>query len=205
MQLSTPIEELRGVGPVIQRRLKRLNIKTVRDLLYHFPSRYENFSNIVPISQVKTGGVFCIEGKILTIKTTRTWARKMTITEVIVEDKTGSIKAVWFNQFYISNILKEGDYVCMAGKVSGGKRGSSFQNPTFEKVDENTSFTHVGRIVPVYPETTGVSSRWIRYIIKPVLAQLKNQLQETLPKEILDAQNFLPLEKSLWQIHFPIQ
>jgi len=203
MQLSTPIEELKGVGPVLQKRLKRLKIKTVRDLIFHFPSRYENFSNIVPIAQVKTGGVFCIEGKILTIKTTRTWARKMTITEAIIEDNTGSIKAVWFNQFYISNILKEGDFVCMAGKVSAGKNGSSLQNPVYEKVEENKNFTHVGRIIPVYPETTGISSRWFRYLLKPLLYSLKNQLPETLPKDILDAQKFLPLEKSLWQIHFP--
>jgi len=81
MNLSTPIEQIPRIGPQYQKRLKRMGIKTVRDLLFHLPHRYEDFSNIIPTSQAEAGGPFCFQGKILEIRNLRTFRRKMIITQ----------------------------------------------------------------------------------------------------------------------------
>ncbi len=202
MDLTTSIEELRRVGPQYQKKLKKLGIKTIGDLLFHFPHRYEDFSNIISISEAKLGKTCCLQGKILELKNTRTWKKRMILTQAIVEDETSAIKVVWFNQPYLINVLKEGDFVCLAGKVALGEEGIYLSSPTYEKIG-NSSLTHTGRIVPVYPETEGLSSRWLRFIIKPFLIQLKNKIFEPLPEKIRKKYNLLPIQKAIWQIHFP--
>ncbi len=200
--LFTPIEQIAGIGPVYQKRLKKMGVKTIRDILYLFPHRYEDFSNIKPISKIKINETACIAGKILEIKDTRTWKKKMVLTEAIIQDKTGAIKAIWFYQPYLTRYLKIGDNVCMAGKVTLTKNGISLNNPSYEKISAINDLTHTGRIVSIYPETQGLSSRWLRYIIKNLLMSFKN-IPEILPQKIIDDNNFLPIDKALQQIHFP--
>ncbi len=209
MNLSTPIEQIPRIGPVFQKKLKKLGIKTIRDILYHFPHRYEDFSNIVPISKVKINENYCILGKILEIKNSRTWKRRMFLTKAIVQDKTGAIKVVWFNQPYLTKTLKIKDNVCLAGKAVTGDDGLYLSNPVYEKlpmINDKLSminFTHTGRIVPVYPETERLSSRWLRYIIKPLLINFRNKIPEILPQKIIKENKLLTIEKAIWQIHFP--
>ncbi|GAI50402.1 unnamed protein product, partial [marine sediment metagenome] len=125
----------------------------------------EDFSNIQSISKIKVNETCCLQGKILEIGISRTWKKKMFLTEAIVEDKTGAIKVIWFNQPYLTQTLNEGDWVCLAGKVSSGKKGVYLSSPAYEKFFPSSNFqsraynlTHTGRIVPVYPETEGLSS-----------------------------------------------
>jgi len=209
MNLSTLVEEIPGIGPQFQKRLKKLGIKTLGDLLYHFPHRYEDFSNLITISQAKQEGIFSFQAKILEIKNIRTFRKKMVLTQATVGDETGRLKVVWFNQPYLINNFKKGDWLCLSGKISGKGKVIYLSNPTYEKIGkeklkmENFDLTHTGRLVPVYPETEGLSSRWLRFIIKPILMKLKNKLLDPLPEKIRKKYNFLPLEKALWQIHFP--
>jgi len=209
MNLSTLVEEIPGIGPQIQKRLKKLDIKTLEDLLYHFPHRYEDFSNLIPISQAKEGGIFSFQAKILEIKNIRTFRKKMVLTQAVVGDETGRLKVVWFNQPYLINNFKKGDWLCLSGKIQGKGKAIYLSNPAYEKIGkenlkmENFDLTHTGRLVPIYPETEGLSSKWLRFIIKPILIKLKNKLPDPLPEKIRKKYNFLPLEKALWQIHFP--
>ncbi|KPJ57371.1 ATP-dependent DNA helicase RecG [Parcubacteria bacterium DG_74_2] len=210
MDLSTPVEKLSRVGPQFQKKLKKLGIKTVRSLLFHFPHRYEDFSNLVKISELKLGGTFSIRGKINQIENRKTWKKKIILTEALVSDSSGTVKVVWFNQPYLTNVLKEGDIVSLAGKVSLGENGIYLSSPAYEKIsfkpityDLKPSLTHTGRLVPVYPETEGLSSKWLRMIIKPVLSKLKNKIREPIPEWIMKDYKLLPIEKALWQIHFP--
>jgi len=202
MDLSTPVINIVRVGPVYQKRLKKLGIKTVQDLLFHFPHRYEDFSRIVPIGQVKINDECCVKGKIAEIKNIRTWKRKMFLTEALIEDNTGAIKAVWFNQPYLTNTLKTGDLVCLAGKTVSNKNGFGFANPIHEKIGEG-ELSHTGRIVPIYPETSGLSSRWLRPIIKSLLFELKGEFRDPLPENILKEYQLMPFPTALPQIHFP--
>ena len=209
MNLSTPIEEISGIGPIYQKRLKKLGIHTIRNLLFHFPHRYEDFSNIIPISQIEEGKLICVQGKITDIKNIRIFKRRLVITEALVNDDSGTLRTTWFNQPYLINTLKKGDFVFLAGKMSSKKGKKYLSSPAYEKIPAQNSdnlnydLTHMGRIIPVYPETEGLSSRWLRFIIKPILTKLKNGIPETLPEKIKEKNNLLPIREAIWQIHFP--
>jgi len=207
MNLSTPIEEIPRVRPQYQKKLKKLGIKSVRDLFFHFPHRYEDFSNFVPISQAKLREVASMQGKILNVENTRTWKKRMILTQAIIRDNSGAIKVIWFNQPYLINVLKRGDFISLSGKVTLGKDGIYLSNPAYEKLSESESdrlkLSHTGRVVPVYPETEGLSSRWLRIIIRPLLLQLKNKIEDSLPEKVRTGQQLLPIKEALWQIHFP--
>ncbi len=215
MNFSTPLSQVPRIGPVFQKRLQKLGITNVHDLLFYFPREYEDFSHIQPIEGVKEGENICVAGKILEIEEQRTFRKRLSITKAIIQDKTGAIKVVWFNQPYLVQNLAMGDEIVLAGKVLRGKEGIYFSNPIFEKIQnpcltgrqandkfQNSKLTHVGRIVPMYPESTGVSSKWLRSIIKQVLTQLEEP-QETIPTEIIKEKRLLPLKRALWEIHFP--
>ncbi len=203
MDLETEVKELPRIGPRIQKKLERLGIKTVKDLLFHFPHRYEDFSNLVNVSQMKEGENFSVKGWILQIKNWQTWKKRMNLTEALFGDESGTIKVIWFNQPFIKKILKKGDFVCLAGKLVRDEYGVYLSNPAFEKISPEKGLTHTGRLVPIYPETEGISSKWLRSKIKQILVQLKGKIKDPLPEEIKRKYKFLPFEKALWQIHFP--
>ncbi|MCH8986947.1 SDR family NAD(P)-dependent oxidoreductase, partial [Patescibacteria group bacterium] len=201
MNLTASLSSVPKIGKTYEKRLKKLGITTVRDLLFHFPNKYQDLSQITPIAQIKEGGNYCVVGKILDIQNVRTFKKRMNITSAIIEDKTGSIKIVWFNQPYLTTALKKGTSVYIVGKVTRGKNEVSFSSPSYEKFSEES--THAGRIIPVYPETIGVSSRWLRYIIKPLLDKLPKNIEDALPKDMLQERNLMPFDEALLQIHFP--
>ncbi len=208
IDLSTKIEEIPKIGLAYSKKLKKFGIKTVQDLLFYFPARYDDFSEIISIKEARQrlGQTVCIQGQITEIESSNTFKKFMSLTEAVIQDSTGKIKAVWFNQPYISKSLKEDDFVCLAGKICFYKEGILLNNPVHEKINEigeNEELTHTGRIVPVYSETRGVTSRWLRYIIKPLLYRFLEQIPESLPEEIIKKHKFLPIQEAVWQLHFP--
>ncbi len=207
IELSTPIKEIPKIGPIYQKRLKKLGIKTVRDLLYHFPHRYEDFSNLKKIAQVKVGEKVSLQGKILEITNTQTWKKKMILTQAIVADNSGSIKIVWFNQPYLVNVLKKGNFISLSGKVTFDEYGLYLSNPAYEKIShselDTSNLIHTGRLVAIYPETERLSSRWLRKIIQKILIKIENKLRDFIPGEIIKKFNLFPLKEALWQVHFP--
>jgi len=200
MKLTTPVKNLSGIGEVYQEKLKQLGIKTVGDLLYHFPHRYEDFSNVTPISSIKPGEECSVQGTIKQINNTRSY-KGTNLTHAIIEDDSGAVKVVWFNQPYLTNVLESGNEVSLAGQVKTRDQEIFISNPAYEKMDRE--LMHTGRIVPVYPETEGLSSRWLRKIIKPLVKQFKDKIPETLPEQVLKERELLPLNQALEQIHFP--
>lgn len=209
MDLSLSITKLRWIPKKYQKRLKRLGIVNVGDFLFHFPHRYEDFSKIISISDIKINQKFCLKGKILEIENLRTQKRGMILTQALVSDKTGSIRAVWFNQPYLKNLFKKGDYLLLAGKLTIARGESYLQNPVWEKIKNleiqpfDPSLTHAGRIVPVYPETEGISSRWLRFATKRILKKYLPALKDPLPDFLLKKYNLLPLQRAISEIHFP--
>lgn len=208
INLSTSVEELPRVGAAYAKKLKKFGIKTVQDLLFYFPARYDDFSEIISIKEArqKLGQAVCVQGEIIEIENTRSHKKWMSITEATVQDLTGQVKAIWFNQPYIAKSFKENDFICLAGKVALYKEGIYLNNPVHERINEigeNEQLTHTGRIVPVYSETRGVTSRWLRYVIKPLLYRFSEQVPESLPPEIMKKYKFLPVNEALWQLHFP--
>jgi len=200
MNLSTPLSEVLGIGPSFFQKLKKLGIGNVRDLLFYFPRTYADFSRITKISDIKEGGTYCAKGELTNLKKIQTFKKRFSLTSAILKDATGSLRIVWFNQPYLAEYFTSGDVVLVAGKVTRDKDGIAFVNPSHEK--DHSSLTHVGRIIPVYPETRGISSRWLRTIMKRVLATISD-IPETLPESIVQEKRFLPTKQALWQIHFP--
>ncbi len=203
LTLYSPIEEIPRVGPAFQKKLKRMGIITVRDLLFHFPHRYEDFSNITKISKAKLNDTVCVQGRILEIENIRTWKKRMSITKAIVQDETGAIEVTWFNQPYLVKTLKKGDCLSLVGKISLGKEGMYLANPVYEKMYPEKDSLHTARIIPVYPETEGLSSRWLRYILRPLLLGFIKRATDPLPEKIVKEQGLIPFQKAIWQIHFP--
>ncbi len=202
LSFESKIEEIKKIGPAYLKKLHRLKIKTIRDLFLHFPYRYDDFSRFVPVGQLRINQVVTVQGKIAKINAApRNQWRKISVTEALIEDKTGTIKAVWFNQFYLTQTLKPGIVINLSGKVVRVKNVLSFSNPAYEIVREK-DFVHTGCLVPVYHETAGLSSRYLRYIIKPLLP-LTNTMDDFLPNSIKKEFNLPNLDQSVRQIHFP--
>ncbi len=206
--LETPLENIRGIGPRFLARLDDFGISNVRDLLWHFPFRYEDFSEISKIVDLGVGQQATVQGVIEDIKVRKTWKRHMFIIEATIADETGSVKAIWFNQRFLLAILKKGKLVSLAGKVIQTKEGGiALSHPTYEFINkhiiEQEQMTkHTGRLVPIYPETRGLTSKALRYLIKPILDNLQ-KLPETLPGEIIKKYKILELNDALRGIHFP--
>src|SRR3989344_8645085 len=134
MDLSITIDKLHNVGPRNISRLHKLGIKTVKDLLWHFPVRYEDYSETIQIAQVEPGQKVSIQGEVLKISSRRIFPKRMSVTNAIVGDSSGAIKVVWFNQQYIENQLIEGTLVSLAGKVNLNKHGLYLSSPIYEKI-----------------------------------------------------------------------
>ncbi len=208
--LSAELHEIHGIGPRFVMKLKKLGIITVKDLIWHFPTRYEDWRETSSIENLEAGDSKTIKGVISEIESRRSWKRRMTIVEATITDETGSIKAVWFNQPYVKNILHEGVMASFAGKVmedKKGKNGFYLSNPTYEvlsdtDLNEKTKTKHTGRLVPIYPETKGLTSKGIRMLSQKILDNIE-PIKEFLPQEILKYHNFPEINVAIKNIHFP--
>jgi ATP-dependent DNA helicase RecG len=200
LSLDTKLAALPQMKKATLTRLATLDIQTVRDLLFHFPSRYENYSEIVPIGQIALGEKCTVEGTVESIDVHRTAYRRMLLTEAMVKDDTGTIRIVWFNERFVEQNLAQGTKARFSGKVAEDKRGLVFTNPAYEKSSKGA--THTGRLVPVYPETYGITSRFFRFHIAKLLETLA-RVPDPLPKELLDRLHLPTLARALRDIHFP--
>jgi len=201
MDLKTPVAKLNFIGTAYEKRLKKLEIKTIYDLIYHFPFRYEDYSQFTLIAQSTFDQSVCLQGEILAIQNIYTKNRKH-LTKAVVADSSGQIEVVWFNQPFLSKTLKAGYRVNLAGKTELFNHQKVLLSPEYEILKDKETI-HTGRIVPIYPETYGISSKWLRSRIAPLLKSAILQIEDFLPQDILQKYELLALEKALCQIHFP--
>lgn len=203
MEPATPLAEVHGIGLKFLTKLKKLKIETVREILYHFPTRYEDFSQIYRIADLEPNQEATIQGEIKEIGGRRTWRRHLFLVEALVSDDSGSIRIVWFNQPYIKNVLRPGRIANFSGKVVANSEEIYLSNPVYELVSDPYRETrHTGRIVPVYPETKGLTSKGLRYLVKPIIDQIE-KIDEIVPKEILQGQKLPEINRAIRDIHFP--
>jgi len=212
MKLNTSVENLRYVGQKYSKKLNKLGIKTIEHLLWHFPIRYEDWSEQTTVEEIKPGQKVSIIGKIVSIENKRSFRRRMILTTASVEDKTGKINAIWYNQPFLAARLKPGLTISLSGNVKLDRYGLYFQNPGYEvirdsritKLDSHNQLKlkHTGRLVPVYPETEGLTSRYLRFLIKPLL-KLTQRIPDFLPEEVIKRQNLFDIKTAFNEIHFP--
>lgn len=197
MTIDSAVAEVKGVGPAMSAKFAVLGIKTVGDLVTYWPRRYDDYSNVLKMAELKPGPV-TVAGKIDSVKG-RYVRRGMHITEAEAHDATGSVRLVWFNQPYRAASLKPGQQYYISGNYELSRQRFGLLNPTIELAQEFT--VNTARIVPVYKETKGLVSRQIRAAVADALPQLV--LTETLPEWLLDSADLLDYEHAVRAMHFP--
>jgi ATP-dependent DNA helicase RecG len=151
MNLATPIENLKYVGKTYQPKLKKLGIKTIKDLLWHFPMRYDDWRDRGKVKDVKPNEKISLIGKVVNIENKRIFPRRMVLTRASIEDETGKVNAVWYNQPFLVSTIKPGKLISVSGKIKLDKYGVYFQNPAYEIISEknkNFNFTNRGAAAP---------------------------------------------------------
>lgn len=199
MTPQTPISSLTGIGPRFRTLLHNLGIDTVQDLMYHFPHRYEDFTNSKSIVQIIPNETVTLKAYLISIENIFTKNRKR-LTKARIKDETGEMYVIWFNQHFLKKTLKPGQQYLFSGKVQLFDRKPTLMAPSVEEAGETSLNTN--RLVPVYPETAGLSSKWLRTKINDILSQ-NLQFVEVLPENILKKEKFPYVDTALKQIHFP--
>ncbi len=201
MDLTSPVTELPKIGPIFEKKFEKLGIATLENLFYHVPTRYLDYSLVTTISELHPDETATIHAKIVSLKNIYS-KRGLKMQIGSVEDSTGKITVLWFNQPFLVKTLYPGRLVSLSGKVGFFGRKLCLTSPDYElMVEEDGPTTHTGRIVPIYPETAGLSSKWIRRKIKE--AYVESAITEFLPQNILDKFKLVDFKKAIKFIHFP--
>lgn len=204
LSLSDQVDKIPLIGPKYQSLLAKLDIRTIQDLLFHFPSRYNDTSDLSKISDLDTFSRKTILCTIEEIKNIRTRGGKF-ITQAQASDSSGDIEVIWFNQPFISNILKNGSQVLLNGKLNPKRNKPQLYSPDYEIFSKGGT-THLGTITPIYPLCDGVSNKWLRSRIKFLLskhAYLLDELPENIPQSIKECYALTDLHTAFINIHFP--
>ncbi len=200
--LDQKISQIRKIDKRRQSALKKLGLETGRDLIWYFPVRYQDFSKITDIKDLRTGEVATIRGRVEMINVSRSPRKRILVTEMLIKDQTGTVRAIWFNQRFIADSLPKGSLVFLSGKVEFSRIGLQFISPEFEKFKGEQ--THVGRIAPVYALSGVLTSKWLRFIIKNLLPRAVREIADYLPDELRKRNQLIDLAQSIKQIHFPV-
>ncbi|TSC71771.1 MAG: ATP-dependent DNA helicase RecG [Parcubacteria group bacterium Gr01-1014_38] len=205
MDLRTPVTALPTVRGTVARGLTRLGIVTVRDLLFHFPRRHDDRRVLTPLCDARPGQTVVINGVLTDIRAEQSFrryrrgTRPVLVTYARITDSTGALPVRWFHRRYLEKTLPSGTEVYLVGAVN---EAGELVAPEVERVHRGRTPLHVGRLVPVYPEARGVSSRMLRYLISlalPVAATLR----EYLPPPTRESEQLLDFPTAVAHIHFP--
>lgn len=201
MELKQNVIDAGGIYKKYSTRLEKLGIKKFEDFFYHIPSRYDDYSITSKIKDLQAGEVVTVQGKVLEIKNIFTRGYKK-IQRAKIADETGELEVIWFNQQYLTRTLFPQDTVSLSGKIEQNLNKLTLVSPQYEVIEQGIETIHTGRLVPVYPETAGISSKWIRKQIKMLL---DNYLPSSdfLPDEIIKKYNLLSFQEALKEVHFP--
>lgn len=188
------------IGPIYAKKLIKMDIKTVGDLLQHLPFRYENYALVSPIDKIQEGETVTVIGTVETIRNVYTRNHK-NFQKLALKDPSGTIEATWFNQPFITKALRPGVKMALAGNATRFGRKLQFESPQYELMRNDQPLLHCGRIVPVYSETAGITSKWLRARI----AYLLNHefIREFLPSSLRSSYKLPGLRQALLDVHFP--
>jgi ATP-dependent DNA helicase RecG len=198
LKLEDKIEEIKGIGPAQAAKFSALGIKTIRDLVYYYPRRYEDYSNLTTISKLKPGKV-SFKAEVTNARGRRLKGR-LHITEAIARDKTDSTRLIWFNQPFRAGSIKPDLEYYVSGEFKLSHRHFSLTNPSIELVSDFPSNT--ARILSVYRETKGISSSEIRRAVKRIYPEI-TKTAEILPEWLTSKYKLIPRAQALAELHMP--
>jgi len=186
---------LPGIGSKTSAKLEKLKINNDLELLYHFPHRYLDFSKSIKISEAPLNQNVTISGQIQSINNIFFRSGK-SLQKIVLTDSTGTIDLIWFNQPYLIKNFHEKEVWAFAGNTSLYRGHKTIFSPEYGQYN-------TGKIIPIYPETKGLTSRWFRKIISLHFDSLVKNITDPLPSNLLSAFHLMPLNKALKEIHFP--
>jgi ATP-dependent DNA helicase RecG len=201
LSVNTKISALPGIGPAMAEKLAKIGLETVGQAIAYYPFRYDDFSCQSSIVEARMGETANFVGVIDIIDTRRSPRRRMYLTEAILNDGTGQLRLVWFNQPFLARNLHEGDRLSVAGRISQDLLGLVMASPQYEKINQINESRHTSGLVPIYRTISGITPKQLRVVIDQAL-----QLSETvdwLPDQIVNKRGLWPLATAVTNIHRP--
>ncbi len=199
--LNAPLTVISGIGPRNSQSFERLGLHTLGDLLYYFPRRYDDYSQLKPISHLMYGDEVTIIGTIQSTSTRPFRNGQGSILEAVLSDGTGYIRLTWFNQPWLASKLNNGLQVVVSGHVDMYLGRLVINSPDWEPLEQEQ--LHTNRIVPVYPLTSGITQRWLRRMMFQTISFWAPRTTDHLPENIRQAGELMELPAALRQAHFP--
>ena len=215
MELHDKLEIKFRLDEKQKKALHKLNLFSIYDLLFYFPVRYSDISEVKQIAELIPGETATVCGKISKLKTKKSFRSKIPMGEGEIEDLSGKIKIIWFHQAYLAKMIHEGETVKLTGKVTQGKNGIYLANPEFEKTPfmpidshdtlfKKESVKNLGFSYPIYRETRGITSKWFYHAIEKILREKSlDKVEDYIPADILKKYNLPSLKTALIWIHKP--
>ena len=200
--LDDPITALYRFPRNLVPKFKVLRVETVGDLLYHVPHRHNDFAKIRKISELEFAEEQSVVAKVLEIRESRQGPARRS-TEAVLDDDSGSVKVIWFNNPYLAKSLKPGTSVVVSGKLNVFRGHLVFESPEYEVLPDDEDLVHTGRLVPVYATVDGLAQRTIRRFVKQALDIGISQLAEFLPEDTRHRVGLVGLQTAVSQAHYP--
>jgi len=203
--LETEVQYVKGVGTKLAQVLSKLNIYTLGDLLFHLPRRYEDRRHFRKIAHARAGDAVTVSGKLVTVDNVK--VRNLTLTKAYLDDGSGVLELVWYNQPYMKDTLTKlrNSQIVAYGIVKESPYGLQMETPEWEDLTDGAdpdSLLSVNRIVPIYPLTEGIRQKRMRQIIWNAV-QYAHLAPEILPRSVRERLGLMPIQQALQQIHFP--
>jgi len=225
IDLQTPLQYMKGVGPRRAADLQRVGLSTIEDFLYRFPIRYEDRGSFQTIASLRPGVAASIIGEVVGCGLRPTRRPRFKIFEMLVRDRTASLRAIWFNQPFLNDIFHPHQRVVLFGKLELTSHGLQLQNPQYEilkgaevaekaehaensgtaSASDDDEMMHTGRIVPVYEKTGHLTAKVQRALVHQALTQLPQELSDPLPSDVRSRQNLIDRRAALHDVHFPAE
>lgn len=199
--LTADLTVLSGIGPKTAQTLEQLGLHTLEDLLYYFPRRYDDYSQMKPINRLQYGDEVSILANVKSAFTRNIKGGKLTMTEAVVEDGTGALRVTWFNQPWLEKSIRPNTQLVLSGKIDMYLGRLSMNSPDWEPIEQE--HLHTNRIVPVYPLTAKVTQKSLRKMMHQTITFWSPRIPEFLPHQVIEQANLVSINQALLQVHFP--
>lgn len=199
--LNASLTVLQGVGPRHAETLTKLGMQTLGDMLYYFPRRYEDYSQLKPVKSLWYGEQVTVIGTIQSVHTRPIRGGKQSIIEVIISDGTASLRLSYFNQPWLANRFKQGGQISVSGRVEQYLGRLVMNSPDWEPVDAEN--LHTNRIVPIYSLTEHITQKWLRGLMNQVVTYWAPRVADALPDSVRNSAKLMTLGDAILNAHFP--
>lgn len=201
LELSTPVQFLKGCGPERAQLLAKLELRTIRDLLFFFPRDYQDLTQLRSVDQFEEDRLLSVVGTVVEVDG-RQMGFGRSLVGVLVQEGANHLRAIWFNQPFMRQKFKTGQKLLLSGKARLNANRWEMVHPQVKHL-ENDENPPAGELLPVYPLTDGLSQHHLRKLTRAALDEFTGTLEEVFPDDYLNAHQLLPLREALPKIHFP--